>query len=223
MEEKDNAVYKKYEFSAVKIIKNLESRKFEAFYCRDKNEAVEKAMSLIPKKSSVSWGGSVTIHEIGLIDRIYKTNLTIIDRDKAKSIEERYDLMRKALLCDTYLTSVNAIHEDGIMLNVDGVGNRVAAMTFGPRNVIVIIGMNKVCRTSEDARTRVRTYAAPVNAHRVSINPLLKMPQTTPCEITRIRSDCKTDECMCSYIIETRMCKIAGRIKVILVGESLGF
>jgi L-lactate utilization protein LutB len=223
MEEKDNAICKKYELSAVKIIKNLESRKFEAFYCKDKDEAVEKAMSLIPEKSSVSWGGSVTIHEIGLIDRIYKTNLAIIDRDKAKSIEERYDLMREALLCDTYLTSVNAISEDGVMVNVDGVGNRVAAMTFGPKNVIVIVGMNKVCKTSDDARTRARTYAAPANALRISINPLLKMPQTTPCATTGLCADCKTDECMCSYIIETRMCKPAGRIKVMLVGESLGF
>jgi hypothetical protein len=131
--------------------------------------------------------------------------------------------MRQSLLCDTYLTSVNAISEDGVFVNVDGVGNRVAAITFGPKNVIIIIGMNKVCKSVEDARTRARTYAAPVNAHRISINPLLKMPQKTPCAITGICSNCKADECMCSYIIETRMCKIPGRIKIILVGESLGF
>ncbi|MDR2033506.1 MAG: lactate utilization protein [Helicobacteraceae bacterium] len=223
MEEKDNAISKKYELSAIKIIKSLKSRKFEAFYCKNKDEAVEKAMSLISEGSSVSWGGSVTIREIGLIDRIYKTDLTIINRDTAKTIDERFDLMRKALLSDVYLTSVNAISEDGIMVNVDGVGNRVAAMTFGPKSVIVIIGMNKVCKTSEDARVRARTYAAPVNAHRISINPLLKMPENTPCALTGMCFDCKTDECMCSYIIETRMCKIPGRIKVILVGESLGF
>jgi L-lactate utilization protein LutB len=129
---------------------------------------------LIPEKSSVSWGGSVTIHEIGLIDRIYQTNLTIIDRDKAKTIEERYDLMRQSLLCDTYLTSANAISEDGIFVNIDGVGNRVAAITFGPKSIIMIIGMNKVCKSVEDARSRARNYAAPTNAHRVSINPLLK-------------------------------------------------
>jgi L-lactate utilization protein LutB len=223
MEEKNNAIYKKYDLSAAKIIKSLESRKFEAFYCKNKDEAVEKAMSLIPDGSSVSWGGSVTIHEIELIDRIYKTDLTIIDRDTAKTIEERFDLMRKALLSDIYLTSVNAISEDGIMINIDCVGNRVATMTFGPKYIIAVIGMNKVCKTSEEARKRARIYAAPVNAHRISTNPLLKMPQNTPCAITGMCSDCKTDECMRSYIIEIRMCKIAKRIKVILVGESLGF
>jgi L-lactate utilization protein LutB len=146
VEEKYNAIYRKYELSADRIIKNLESRRFEAFYCKTKDEATEKALSLIPEGSSVSWGGSVTIHEIGLIDRIYKANLTIIDRDIVKSIEERCDLMRKALLCDTYLTSVNAISEDGVMVNIDGVGNRVAAMTFGPKNVIVIIGIDDLTK-----------------------------------------------------------------------------
>jgi L-lactate utilization protein LutB len=223
MQEKDRAISKQYELSAAQIIKNLQTRKFEAFYCKNKEEAVEKAMSFISEKSSVSWGGSVTIHEIGLIDRIYKTNLVIIDRDKAKTIEERFEIMRQSLLRDTYLTSANAISEDGIFVNIDGVGNRVAAITFGPKNIIMIIGMNKVCKTVEDARSRARNYAAPTNAHRVSINPLLKMPEKTPCAITGICSNCKSDECMCSFIIETRMCKIPGRIKIILVGESLGF
>ena len=184
---------------------------------------MEKAISLIPEKSSLSWGGSVTIHELGLIDRLYETNLTLIDRDKAKTVEERFAMMRQSLLCDIYLTSANAISEYGVFVNIDGVGNRVAAIAFGPKNVIMIIGMNKVCKTIEDARSRARNYAAPTNAHRVSISPLLKMPKKTPCAITGICSNCKSDECMCSFIIETRMCKIPGRIKIILVGESLGF
>ncbi|MDR0684488.1 MAG: lactate utilization protein, partial [Spirochaetaceae bacterium] len=98
MQEKDRAISKQYELSAAQIIKNLQTRKFEAFYCKNKEEAVEKAMSLIPEKSSVSWGGSVTIHEIGLIDRMYKTDVVIIDRDKAKTIEERFEIMRQSLL-----------------------------------------------------------------------------------------------------------------------------
>jgi L-lactate utilization protein LutB len=223
MHEKERAISKQYELSSAQIIKNLKSRNFEAFYCKNKEEAVEKAMSLIPEKSKVSWGGSVTIHEIGLIDRIYNTNLDIIDRDKAQTIEERFEIMRQSLLCDIYLTSANAISEDGIFVNIDGVGNRVAAITFGPKVIIMIIGMNKVCKTVEDARSRARNYAAPTNAQRISINPLLKMPEKTPCAITGICSNCKSDECMCSYIIETRMCKIPGRIKIILVVESLGF
>ena len=223
MQEKTNAISRQYELSAAKIIKNLQTRKFDAYYCQNKSDAVEKAMMLLPENSSVSWGGSVTIHEIGLIDRIYSTNLKIIDRDKAKTIEERFDIMRQSLLCDTYLTSANAISEDGIIVNIDGIGNRVAAITFGPKSVIMIIGMNKVCKTVDDAISRARNYAAPTNAQRVSISPFLKMPDNTPCAITGTCANCKSDECMCSYIIATRMCKVKGRIKIILVGESLGF
>jgi L-lactate utilization protein LutB len=222
MQEKDMAIIRKYELSAEQIIRNLHSRNFEAFYCTNRDKAVEKVISLIPEGSSVAWGGSVTIQEIGLIDRIYKSDLTIIDRDKAKNAEERNELMHKALLCDSYLTSVNAITEDGIFINVDGVGNRVAAISFGPKNVIAVVGMNKVCKTLEEARGRARNYAAPLNVQRYSTNQQIKHPNT-PCAATGICADCKSEDCFCSYIVETRMCKIPKRIKIILVGESLGF
>jgi hypothetical protein len=223
MQEKEDAVQKKFELSAAHIIKNLQSRNFEACYCRTGAEAAEKALSLIPEKSSVAWGGSVTIHEIGLVERLYKTDRIILDRDRAKTSEERHDMMRRALLCDTFITSANAISEDGVLVHIDGVGNRVAAIAFGPKSVIIIIGMNKVCKTPGDARSRARNYAAPVNVLRVSKSPLLKMPEKTPCAITGLCADCKSEECICSYIVETRMCKPPGRIKIILVGESLGF
>ncbi|MBM6838495.1 lactate utilization protein, partial [Clostridium saudiense] len=166
--------------------------------------------------------GSITLKEVGLIDKIYEGNFTIIDRDKAQTIDERYDLMRQALLCDTYLTSFNAISEDGILVNVDSVGNRVTAITFGPKSVIAIVGMNKVCKTIENAIDRARTYAAPINALRCSSDSFLNSPTKTPCVINGSCGNCKSKECICSYIIETRMCKPDGRIKVILVGESLG-
>jgi L-lactate utilization protein LutB len=223
MQEKEDAVRKKFERSAVHIIKNLQNRNFEAYYSGTGEEAAEKALSLIPEKSSVAWGGSVTIHEIGLVERLYKTDRIILDRDTAKTNEERQDMMRRALLCDTFITSANAISEDGVLVHIDGIGNRVAAIAFGPKSVIVIIGMNKVCKTSGDARNRARNYAAPVNALRVSKSPLLQMPEKTPCALTGICADCTSDECICSYIVETRMCKPQGRIKIILVGESLGF
>lgn len=124
--------------------------------------------------------------------------------------------MRRALTCDTFLTSVNGLSEDGVLVNVDGMGNRVAAMLFGPKSVVVVAGMNKVCRTEAEAETRARTYAGPLNAARFSL-------AKTPCGSTGVCGDCKSDECICSYTVKVRMSKVPGRIKVILVGEPLGF
>jgi L-lactate utilization protein LutB len=225
MQEKDNAIKARNRLLASKVIKNLQSRKFEAYYCDNAIEAAEKALTFIPEHASVSWGGSVTLEEIGLLDRVRQGRYSITDRNQAQTLEERYDLMRQSLLCDTYLTSFNAVSEDGILVNVDSVGNRVAAISFGPKSVIAVVGMNKVCKTAEDAVTRARTYAAPINVHRCSVSssPFLHAPQKTPCLINGACGDCKTDDCTCSSIVQTRMCKTAGRIKVILVGESLGF
>ena len=225
MQEKENSIKARNQLLASKVIKSLQSRKFEAYYCDNAIEAVEKALSFIPEYSSVSWGGSVTLEEIGLLNRVRQGSYIITDRDKAQTMEERYDLMRQSLLCDTYLTSFNAVSEDGILVNVDSVGNRTAAITFGPKSVIAIVGMNKVCKTAEDAVIRARTYAAPINVYRCSCSssPFLHSPKKTPCLINGACGDCKTDDCICTYIVQTRMCKTAGRIKVILVGESLGF
>lgn len=216
MTKADGSFAKRSALLAPKLMKALESRKFQAYYCADAAQAVEKAISLIPPGSTVSWGGSVTLRETGLIGRVYQEGYPVIDRDRAENAEERFELMRKALLCDVYLTGVNAVSEDGILVNVDNVGNRTAAITFGPKSVIAVVGMNKVCRTAEDAEIRARTYAAPINAARLSL-------EKTPCAATGSCADCRTDECICSTIVKTRMCKIAGRIKVILVGEPLGY
>ncbi|MBP2115354.1 LUD domain-containing protein [Paenibacillus silagei] len=225
MQTKEDSIKARNRLLASKVMKNLQSRKFEAYYCDNAIEAAEKALSLIPEHSSVSWGGSVTLEEIGLLDRVRQGSHTVTDRDTAQTMEERYDLMRQSLLCDTYLTSFNVVSEDGILVNIDSVGNRVAAITFGPRSVVAVVGMNKVCKTAEDAVIRARTYAAPINANRLSSSssPFLHSPQKTPCLINGACADCKSEDCICSYIVETRMCKTAGRIKVILVGESLGF
>ena len=199
---------------APRIQKALQDRHFEAYYCKTAAEAAEQAIKLIPEDSSVSWGGSLTIREIGLLDAVEAHNCKIIDRDLATCPEERYELMRQALLCDTYLTSVNAISEDGEFVNVDGMGNRVAAITFGPKSVIAIVGMNKVCKTLEDAVIRAKSYASPLNAVRLDLK--------TPCNTTGSCVNCKSNDCICSYIVTTRMSMTPGRIKVILVGEALG-
>lgn len=216
MRQTDDSFSKRSALLAPKLIKALQGRKFRACYCANAAEAAEKALSLISPGSTVSWGGSVTLKEAGLIDRVYQGDYAVIDRDQAKDMEERFDLMRKSLLCDVYLTSVNAVSEDGILVNVDNVGNRTAAITFGPKSVIAVVGMNKVCKTADDAVARARTYAAPVNAARL---PLQKIP----CALTGSCADCRTDECICSVVVQTRMCRPAGRVMVILVGEPLGY
>lgn len=205
-----------------KLIKNLEERKFEAYYCDNKSEANEKIKELIKDNSSVSWGGSKSIEELGIKDYLYNGNYTIVDRDKSNSLEERQDLMRKAFFVDYYLTSSNALSLDGTLVNIDGMGNRVAAMCFGPKNVIVVISINKVCKNLEQARERARNYASILNAERFSMNPNGKKMKT-PCVNTGFCGDCKSDDCICSYIVETRFSMQKNRIKVIVVGEELGF
>ena len=199
---------------APRIQNALQARRFDAYYCKTAADAKEQALKLLPEGSSVSWGGSVTIREIGLLDAVTAGNYEVIDRDTAKTPEERFELMRQAFMCDTYLTSANAITEDGEFVNVDGMGNRIAAITFGPKSVIVIVGMNKVCQTLQDAYVRARSYASPLNTVRLDLQ--------TPCGSTGSCADCKSSTSACSYIMTTRMSNLPGRIKVILVGEPLG-
>jgi hypothetical protein len=199
-----------------KVAKALESRYFEAWYVDTVPEAVEKAISLIPKSHTVSWGGSATIDDSGLKTRLTDLGYNVLDRDKAASPEERTERMRQALLCDTFLGSSNAVSEDGQLVNIDGFGNRVAAMTFGPKQVILIVGLNKVAKTLDDALVRARTIASPLNAQRF---PNLK----TPCNETGGCGNCLSADSICSFIVTTRLCKPAKRIKVSLVGQDLGF
>lgn len=165
------------EVLAQRVIKNLQRRSFDACYCATKEEALEKALSLIDKEQCVSWGGSMTLGEMGLLETLRTQGYNVIDRDTAKSPEERMELLRNALTCDTYFMSTNAMSEDGVMVNIDGTGNRVAAMVFGPKSVVVIAGINKVVKSYEDAVARARNLAAPVNVQRfANFNP--------PCKIT---------------------------------------
>lgn len=200
---------------AEKVIKALNSRHFEAYYCPTKEAALEKALSLIPKDEVVSWGGSNTIKEIGLMSYVLENNYSVINRDLAKTPGERMELMRQALTCDTFLMSANAISEDGQLVNVDGNGNRVAAMIFGPKRVIVIAGINKIVKSETDAVVRARTISAPINAQRFDIK--------TPCHVTGTCEDCITPDCICTYVVTTRISRPAKRIKVILVGEPIGY
>ena len=195
------------------LVKNLQSRHFDAFYCSTKEEALEKALSLIPRGHSVGWGGTMTCQQIGLIDAVRAGEYRALDRDTCKTAEEREELMRQTLLCDTFLTSANAISLDGQMVNIDGNGNRVAAIVYGPRQVIVVAGMNKVEDTLEAAINRARTVAAPLNEQRFG--------HPNPCAATGSCADCKSETCSCNQILITRHCR-GNRIKFVLVGEDLG-
>jgi L-lactate utilization protein LutB len=205
----------RYDKLGPKVAKALKERFFEAWYFSDPDEAAEKVFSLIPKTDTVSWGGSLTASGLGLQKIAVEKGYKVIDRDAAGSAEERVELMRRALLCDTYLTGTNALSEDGQLVNVDGNGNRVAAMSFGPKQVIVVAGMNKVRKTADVALARARTIAGPANAQRF---PNAK----TPCNETGACADCLSADSICSFIVHTRLCKPAGRIKVILIGKDLG-
>ena len=197
------------------VVKNLQRRGFDAYYCADKEAALAKALELIPETDVVAWGGSVTLAEVGLLDAVKKRN-PVIDRDTAKNAEEKTELMRKALLCDTFIMSSNAITSDGQLVNIDGNGNRVAALIFGPKQVVVIAGMNKIAGSFEAAMDRARNIAAPINAQRFA-------GLATPCAKTGLCADCQSPDSICAQFVVTRRCRTKGRIKVILVGESLGF
>ena len=204
-----------YDKLGANVVSALKKRFFEAWYFSASDEAVEKVFSLIPKDHTVSWGGSLTTTGLKLTESSAEKGYKVIDRDKAESPEERTELMRQALLCDTYLMGTNAITEDGQLVNIDGFGNRVAALTFGPKQVIVVAGMNKVCKTLDIAIARARYIAAPMNVQRF---PNVK----TPCSETGACADCSSQSSICAHFVHTRLCKPAGRIKVILIGQDLG-
>ena len=203
-----------YEKRASVLVKNLRSRHFEAYYCDTRQDALAKALELIPEGSLVSWGGAMSAQQIGLIGAMRVGNYRTIDRDKCVTAEEREQAMKDALFCDTFLMGANAMSMDGEMVSIDGTGNRIGALVYGPKSVIVIVGMNKVEDTLEEAIRRARTVAAPKNKQRFG--------DGTPCAVTGVCGDCKSEKCICNHIVITRHCRPVGRIKFIIVGEELG-
>lgn len=210
---------KRYELLCKKVVSEFAKRHFEGYYAENKEEALNIAKKLISKEACISWGGSYTTKEIGIIDYLINNNYKTINRDAATTKEEKDELSRQALLCDTYIMGSNAVTEDGELINVDCIGNRVGALMFGPKQVIVIVGRNKICKTKEDAIKRAREIAAPINMQRISELSGRK----TPCVIDGICHDCKSENSICSNIVITRLCYPKERIKVILVNEDLGF
>ncbi|MBQ8821846.1 MAG: lactate utilization protein [Lachnospiraceae bacterium] len=210
----DNRV-KRNEMLSQKIIKGLESRNMEGYYAKTKEEALKIALSLIPEGSSVGWGGSVSVNEIGLKQAILDGNYKALNRDACTDPAEKKAIELATFGADYFLCSSNAITEDGILVNIDGNSNRVAAIAYGPAHVLMIVGMNKVAKNLEAAMYRARNEAAPINAQR--------FPLDTPCKKTGSCFDCMSKDTICCQFLTTRFSRHTGRIKVILVEEDLGF
>ncbi len=204
-----------YRAAAATVIKALARRRMAGYYCDTVEEARERLLDLIPEGATVSWGGSMTLAESGLLDAVKTAPCTVIDRATATSPEEVAAIYHQALLADVYLMSTNAITRDGQLVNVDGTGNRLAALIYGPESVIVVTGMNKVTENLETARARIRTIAAPRNCQRLD--------RATPCATTGFCQECLGDGSVCSSEVITRRSHVRDRIKVILVGEPLGY
>ena len=206
---------KNYENLATTVIKNLEKRQMEGYYVPDKNAALELIKSLIPKGSIIGYGGSVSLSESGVLTALDTPNYKLIKREEAKNDEDTARIFREILFSDFFLMSSNAITVDGELVNVDGRGNRIAFLAYGPKNVILVCGMNKITADVDSAIKRIKTIAAPANAVRLN--------RSTPCAITGICGGCQSPDCICANTIITRRSHIKGRVKVILVGEELGF
>ncbi len=216
---KNENINKRNEKIAQEVVKNLKRRNFEAFFCETKENALKKIIEIIQKDETVSWGGSVTLDEIKIKDFLENNNYKIINRDKAKTPEERKELLLKSLTCDVFLMSANAISAEGEIVNIDGHGNRISALCFGPKKVVIVLGVNKITKTLNDAISRARNFAAPINAQRVA--GFFKVQ--TPCLNTGSCCDCKSETSICSHILTTRLCYPKGRICVLIVNENLGF
>ena len=201
------------------VIKNLEKRNFSAYYCESGKDAVIKVSELINKEDIIAWGGSVTLDELKIKEYLENNGYKTINRDKAKNKEEKVKMIYEGLNSDVYLMSANAITEEGVLVNIDGTGNRVAALCFGPKRVIVIAGVNKIAKTLDDAVSRARNTAAPINAKRVSGF----MEVETPCIKTGSCMNCKSETSICTQVLTTRLSNPKGRIHVILVNENLGY
>lgn len=197
------------------VIKGLESRNMTGYYAKTKEEALSLALSLIPEGASVTNGGSVTIAEIGLVDAVKAGNYHYIDRNGAQTAEDKRALELAAYSADVYLGSVNAISNDGILVNIDGNSNRVSAYAYGPEKLVLVVGMNKVADDLDGAMKRARSEAATMNAQRFGLS--------TPCTRTGKCFDCKSPDTICCQFLITRFSRHAGRIHVILVDEELGF
>ena len=205
-------IAKRNRLLAQKVLRGLASRNMEGCYAETREEALAKALERIPAGSSVTMGGCMSAREIGLVDALKGGDFRFIDRD---AMADKRAAMLAAYDADVFLSSANAMTEDGVLVNVDGNANRVSAIAQGPRRVLLIVGMNKVCPDLDSALKRARNVAAPTNAQRFGLS--------TPCAKTGACADCKCPDTICCQFLVTRYSHHPGRIQVVLVNDALGF
>ncbi|MDR1034096.1 MAG: lactate utilization protein [Bifidobacteriaceae bacterium] len=212
------AVEKKQgELLSAGLIRAFESRQMQAFAVDNANEAIAKVLEIVPKGATFASGGSMTLADIGVQDALVEKGCEQIDdRSVAKSKEEDAKIRRNAFFADYFLMSTNAFSKDGQLVNIDGIGNRVAALAFGPRNVIVVTGINKLADDLDAAVKRARQTAAVRNVIRMNLDK-------TGCKGIGKCMDCKMSDCICAHIVITRFSRLKGRITVIIVNENLGY
>ncbi len=208
----DRNIEKRNELLAQKIIKGLQSRNMTGYYAKDREEAKRIALSLIPEGSSVTMGGALSAHEVGLVEAVNTGSFRFIDR---AAYENPREAMLSAYDADWFLSSANAMTEDGVLVNIDGNANRVSCIANGPKHVLFIVGMNKVCSDIDSAMKRARNVAAPINAQRFGLS--------TPCSKTGSCLNCKSPDTICCQFLITRFSRHKDRIHVILVNDTLGF
>lgn len=204
-----------YAAAAQTIIANLKKRNMDGYYFENSEACVQAILDVIPDGSTIGYGGSESIKEAGLLDSLQKGSYNLIDRKAAKNPEEAREIYARTVLADYFLMSTNAITLDGELINIDGVGNRVACLIHGPRQVILVAGMNKVVPDIESGIARTRNMASPPNA--------IRLERKIPCAVSGRCHDCLAPDCFCNQIVITRRSGHEGRIHVYLVGEELGY
>jgi L-lactate utilization protein LutB len=204
----DPNMKKRNELLAAKVIKGLESRNMTGYYAETREEAKRIALELIPEGSSIAMGGAMSANEIGLVDALKNGNYNFIDRAAPDAKLAAYD-------ADFFLSSANAMTDDGVLVNIDGNANRVSCIANGPKHVLFIVGMNKITNDIDSAMKRARNVAAPINAQRFGLN--------TPCSKTGACMNCKSPDTICCQFLITRYSRHKDRIRVILVNDTLGF
>ena len=212
----DKSVKKIIDVHCERVKVALEKKRFLCDVVENAQEAKELIKTLIPAGASVGFGGSMTLSEMGVKEMLRSMDVVYQDRDNpALSRSELHDVLRDAFKADVYITSTNAITLQGELYNVDGLGNRVAAMIFGPKKVIVVCGYNKICKDEEEAKKRICMVAAPMNAERLS--------KDTPCRKVGECCNCNSEQRICDAYVAIKRSHEAGRIHVILVKEEYGY
>ena len=216
MAQRTETVLAAYEKTAASIIKNLERHGMEGHFCASRGEAVELVKSWLSEGDSVTWGGSETFKETGMKAALEAAGCYhMLDRTTATTPEEQREMWRDRTSADWFFMSANALTVNGELVNIDGNSDRLSLLLHGPAHVVVLVGMNKVVADVDAGFKRIRTVACPLNAARLHTN--------TPCELTGVCAECHAAGCMCCNLVVTRHMRHAGRVRVVIIGEELGY